>query len=172
MGRVIWINGCFSAGKTTVARLIVERLGAAFLLDPEVIGVVLRDHLVPPSLYPGDFQDIGLWRSFTRDAVAAAAESYDGFTVVPMTIARTDYFEEVIGAVSDRVFLDHFTLMASRETILGRESGRIDDTGDWAQKTLDRVLPALEDARFAVHIDAQTQAAEEVAEDILRRITR
>jgi hypothetical protein len=40
------MNGCFSAGKSTVAALLVERLGDAFLLDPEMIGVALRDHLV------------------------------------------------------------------------------------------------------------------------------
>ncbi len=170
VGCVLWINGCFSAGKTTVAGLLVERLGEAFLLDPEVIGVALRD-LLPPALYPGDFQDLALWRSFTRDAVLDAAERFDGFVVVPMTIARGDHFDEVVGAVGRRVRLDHFTLMASRETILGRESARLDDTGDWARKTADHVLPALEDALFAEHIDAETQTAEEVAADILRRIT-
>lgn len=60
--------------------------------------------------------------------------------------------------------------MASRETILGRESARPDDTGDWAQGTVDRVLPALADVRFAEHINAETQTAQEVADDILRRI--
>ncbi len=171
MGRVIWINGCFSAGKTTVATLLVERLGQAFLLDPESIGATLRTHLVPPELYPGDFQELDLWRSFTRDAVLDAAKRFDGFVVVPMTIARGDYFDQVIGAVGREVQLDHFTLMASRETILGRESTRPDDTGDWAQKTVDRVLPALEDARFAEHINAETQTAEQAAQEILLRIT-
>lgn len=99
-----------------------------------------------------------------------AAERLDGFVVVPMTIARDDYFDEVIGAVSRRVRLDHFTLMASRETILGRESARPDDTGDWAQKTVDSVLPVLQGVRFAEHINAETQTAEQVADEILRRI--
>jgi chloramphenicol 3-O-phosphotransferase len=171
VGRVVWINGCFSTGKTTVATLLAERLGNAFILDPESIGAALRDHLVPPQLYPGDFQDLGLWRSFTRDAVLDAAERVDGFVVVPMTIARDDYFEEVIGAVGLRVRLDHFTLMASRETILKRESMRPDDTGEWARKTIDRVLPVLESARFAEHINAETQTVEQVTDDILRRTT-
>lgn len=170
VGRVLWVNGSFSSGKSTVAAFLVERLGAAFLLDPELIGVALRDHVVPPSLYPGDFQDLALWRSFTRDAVAEAAERFDGFIVVPMTIARADYFNEVIGAAADRVRLDHFTLMASKETILGREATRRDDTGGWAQRTVDRVLPALENESFAEHIDAESQTAEEVAEEILRHI--
>lgn len=171
MGRVLWINGCFSTGKTAVANLLVDRLPDAFLLDPEVIGGVLRDRLVPPPVYPGDFQDLSLWRTFTREAVVDAAERFDGVVIVPMTVARPEYFDEVIAAVGRRVPLDHFTLTASRETILGRESGRADDTGAWAQKTVDWVVPALADGRFAVHIDAETQTAREVADDILRRIS-
>lgn len=170
MGRVVWINGCFSAGKTTVAQLLVARLGDAFLLDPEPIGVVLRDRLVPPSLYPGDFQDLGLWRTFTREAVIDAAERFAGVVIVPMTVANPDYFEEVIATAARRVRLDHFTLTASRATILAREAARPDDTGDWARKTVDRVLPALADSRFGEHIDAETRTAIDVAEEIERRI--
>ena len=170
MRRVVWINGCFSTGKTTVAGLLAERIRDGFILDPEVIGVTLRDHLVPPSAVPGDFQDIPLWRTFTRDAVAAAAQSLDGVVIVPMTVARPDYFEEIIGALTRLVPLDHFTLMASRETILEREATRPDDTGDWARKTVDRVLSALADPRFAKHIDAEGQTATQVADDIVRRL--
>ena len=77
--------------------LLVDRLRNAFLLDPEVIGGVLRDRLVPPSVYPGDFQDLGLWRAFTKEAVADAAERFDGIGVVPMTVARHEYFDEESG---------------------------------------------------------------------------
>jgi len=171
VGRVLWINGCFSTGKTAVATLLRERIPETFLLDPEAIGEVLRDRLVPPGVYPGDFQDLGLWRAFTREAVVDAADRFEGIVIVPMTIARPAYFDEVIGAIGRRVRLDHFTLTASRETILRRESERTDDTGAWAQKTVDWVLPALADSRFAVHVDAETQTAQEVADDILRRMT-
>ena len=171
MGRVLWINGCFSSGKTAVATLLAERIPETFVLDPEAIGEVLRDRLVPPELYPGDFQDLSLWREFTREAVVDAAEHFDGVVIVPMTVARPAYFEEVIAAAGRRVHLDHVTLVASRETILARESRRADDTGAWAQKTVDWVLPALADDRFAVHIDAETQTAPEVADDILRRMS-
>jgi hypothetical protein len=170
MGRVIWINGSFGVGKTTAARTLVERLGDAFLLDPEMIGLALHDHLVPPSLYPGDFQDLPLWRSFTRDAVAGAAESYDGYVVVPMTIARADYFDETVGAVSRRVRVDHFTLTASKETILRRASGR-DEPDEWARQMVDRIVPALGHPRLATHIDAETQSAQDVVDDILRRLS-
>ena len=104
-------------------------------------------------------------------SVEDAAGRFDGVVIVPMTVARHEYFEEVIAAVGRRVRLDHFTLVASRETILRRESERADDTGDWAQKTVAWVLPALADSRFAAHIDVETQTAQEVANDIMRRIS-
>ena len=169
-GHIIWINGSFSAGKTTVANLLIEQLPNSFLLDPEVIGIVLRDCLVPASLYPGDFQDLSLWRTFTREAVLDAAERSNGAIVVPMTVARPDYFDEIIGQARERVRLDHYTLLASRDTILSREASRQDDTGDWAAKTVDRVLPELESSRYAEHLDAETQSAQAIAAEILTRV--
>jgi hypothetical protein len=169
VGHVIWINGSFSTGKTTVANVLVERIPGSFLFDPEVIGAVLRDHLVPPSIYLGDFQDLRLWRSFTRETILDAAERSEHVIVVPMTIARPDYFDEIIGGIRARVPLQHFTLMASRETILRREASRSDDTDDWAAKTVDRVLPELAKSRYAKHIDAETQSPETIAAQILER---
>jgi chloramphenicol 3-O-phosphotransferase len=169
VGRVIWINGSFSAGKTTVASLVVEQLAGSFLLDPESIGAAFRDHVVPASLYPGGFQDLSLWRSFTRDAVLDAAERSDSVIVVPMTVARPDYFEEIVGQIRARVRLDHYTLMASRDTILRREASRFDDTR-MAAKTVDYVLPELADSRYAVHLDVETQSPQDIAVEIVRQI--
>ena len=171
MGDVVWINGPFSVGKTSVANALVEALDGAFLLDPESIGNTLRDRLVPPSLYPGDFQDLALWRSFTRDAVLDAALRGEEAIVVPMTVARPDYFDEIVGAIRERVRLHHFTLMASREETLRRELARPDDTGGWAAKTVDSVLPELAAARYAEHLDAEAHSVTELAAQILSRLT-
>ncbi len=170
MGRVVWINGPFSSGKTTVANALVEGLEHAFLLDPEVIGLMLRDHLVPPSLYPGDFQDLALWRAFTRDAVLDAAAGHRGAIVVPMTVAHPEYFDQIVGAIRERVPVSHFTLMASREEILRREAARPDDIGGWAAKTVDRALPELASSRYAEHLDTDGHAVPDIVEQIRRRI--
>lgn len=166
MASVIWINGPFSAGKTSVAKRLAEGLPDAFLLDPEMIGITLRDHLVPPTLYPGDFQDLPLWRSFTRESVLDAAQRYDGFVIVPMTIARPDYFDDVVAAIAACVPLRHFTLMVSRKEILRREAARPDDTGGWAAKTVDSVLPELALPRYAEHVDAERHTVDQVAAQI------
>ena len=97
--------------------------------------------------------------------------AHEGAVIVPMTVARADYFEEIIGALASMVPLDHFTLMASRETILEREGTRPDDAGGWARLTVDRVLPALAEPRFAHHIDADGQTAAQFADEIFRRLS-
>ena len=169
MGVVVWINGPFSAGKTTVAELLA-RDSAVHVLDPEILGVMLRDHVVPASLYPGDFQDLALWRAFTRDAVSEVAARHHGPVVVPMTVARRDYFAEIVDAIRARQPLYHFTLMASRSEILRREQMRPDETGGWSAKTIDRVLPELADPRYAEHIDAERLGPHEIADLIRSRV--
>ena len=39
---ILWINGSFGAGKTTVAYELERRLEKAFVYDPENIGYFLR----------------------------------------------------------------------------------------------------------------------------------
>ena len=61
---LLWLNGAFGAGKTSVAEALCRRLPGAFLYDPENAGQFLRQNL-PGSLCPWEnFQDDPLWRQF------------------------------------------------------------------------------------------------------------
>jgi adenylylsulfate kinase-like enzyme len=51
---IVWLNGPFGVGKTTTARALVDVLPGSRLLDPEHVGLLLRDTLNEPV---GDFQD-------------------------------------------------------------------------------------------------------------------
>jgi len=57
---IIWLNGPFGVGKTTVARIIVERLESTLLYDPELFGATLRAVLAPMDV-PDDFQELKAW---------------------------------------------------------------------------------------------------------------
>jgi hypothetical protein len=56
---IIWINGSFGAGKTTLAGELKRRMPEAVLFDPEYVGYILREWVPVPT---GDFQDLPSWR--------------------------------------------------------------------------------------------------------------
>jgi deoxyadenosine/deoxycytidine kinase len=51
---IIWINGGFGAGKSTLAEELKGRLPDAVLYDPEYVGYNLQQWLP----FGGDFQDL------------------------------------------------------------------------------------------------------------------
>jgi hypothetical protein len=55
---IIWLNGGFGAGKTTLAEELHRRLPDAVVYDPEDVGLMLWKWLRPN----GDFQHLPSWR--------------------------------------------------------------------------------------------------------------
>ena len=61
---VIWINGAFGAGKTTVAKRLRAEWPEATLFDPEKLARLIRN-ATPRQYRPNDYQDSPLWRRLT-----------------------------------------------------------------------------------------------------------
>ncbi|MFF4693660.1 NUDIX domain-containing protein [Streptomyces sp. NPDC001307] len=116
---VVWINGAFGAGKTTTARELIELIPNSTLFDPEVIGTGLT-HLLPAKRLAevGDFQDLPIWRRLVVDTAAAMLAELGGTLVVPMTLLRQDYRDEIFGGLAARRIPVHHLLLAPAETIL------------------------------------------------------
>ena len=89
--KIIWINGAFGSGKTTMAYTLYKRLPEAFVFDPENTGYYLRKNQ-PVSLCYDNFQDEPLWRHINRDLLLHIASHYQGVILVPMTVIRPDYY--------------------------------------------------------------------------------
>ncbi|WP_370665790.1 NUDIX domain-containing protein [Streptomyces sp. IBSBF 2507] len=116
---VVWINGAFGAGKTTTARELIELIPNSTLFDPEVIGGALA-HLLPPKRLAevGDFQDLPIWRRLVIDTAAALLAELGGTLVVPMTLLRQEYRDEIFGGLAARRIEVRHVLLAPAETIL------------------------------------------------------
>ena len=54
---IIWINGPFGAGKTTLAKRLRDRRSKSLIFDPEEIGFVVKETVPMPA--SGDYQDLG-----------------------------------------------------------------------------------------------------------------
>jgi deoxyadenosine/deoxycytidine kinase len=169
---IILINGAFGVGKTTVGRLLAQRIAGSRLYNPEWAGSVLMR--IPFFKFKGsgtgDFQDIDLWRK----SVISGTRIFRGLgrntVIVPMTFSRRDYFDEVVGGM--RRFDDEirvFCLKAGLPTIrkrLRQRGGEI----DWPVSKAEECIEAHEDTHFGEAVDTEDVSAEEVARDILGRL--
>jgi hypothetical protein len=107
---IIWINGAFAAGKTTLAQELERRLPDAMPFDPEYVGYILTKWVPPAD--SGDFQDIPLWRKLVAEFAIGMSADYGRPLIVPMTLVNHGYRAEIFGLI-DRagipvlhVFLD------------------------------------------------------------------
>ncbi|MFE3166429.1 NUDIX domain-containing protein [Streptomyces sp. NPDC059224] len=124
---IVWVNGAFGAGKSTTARELIELIPNSTLFDPEVIGGALT-HLLPAKQLAetGDFQDLPIWRRLVIDTAAAMLAELGGTLVVPMTLLRQEYRDEIFGGLAARrIAVRHLCLTPAetilRERIAGRE---------------------------------------------------
>jgi predicted kinase len=101
---MIWINGAFGAGKTTLADELHRRLPGAMPFDPEYVGYILQRWVPRPE--SGDFQDIPLWRKLVAEFAVSLAAEYGRTLIIPMTVVNPAYREEIfalIGQAGERV---------------------------------------------------------------------
>lgn len=123
---IVWINGAFGAGKTSTARELIDMIPNSTLYDPGVIGAGLRELLPQKRLAEvGDYQDLPIWRRLVVDTAAALLADVGGVLVVPMTLLRQEYRDEIFGGLASRRIPVRHVLLALDETILrGRIAGR------------------------------------------------
>ncbi|KNB52255.1 NUDIX hydrolase [Streptomyces caatingaensis] len=153
---IVWLNGAFGAGKTSTARELTGLIPDSHLYDPEVTGGALR-HLLPPgrAREAADYQDLPIWRRMVVDTAAALLAEVGGVLVVPMTLLRQEYRDEIFGGLAARRIQVRHVLLTADETILrGRIEGRVEDPADpvrsesvrqWAR---DHVAPYREALRW------------------------
>ncbi len=92
---LVWINGAFGVGKTSLVFEMQALHSAAVIFDPEEIGFALRRTLKPAPT--GDFQDIPLWRELVRTSLEHLAFEETCPIFIPMTLVNPVYFHEIIG---------------------------------------------------------------------------
>jgi hypothetical protein len=163
---IVWINGPFGVGKSTVAALLNEAWPEATLFDPEYLGFLLR-RWQPAGAVVRDFQDLSVWRRLVRETATGLVRNFGRPLVVPMTLLRPAYFDEIVGGIrAEGVAVHHFCLVAGRDDVLRRTAERGDPT-EWAERKYDEYASSMGDERFAEHLDAVALDAAALAAKIV-----
>ena len=90
---IIWLNGGFGAGKTTLAGELRRRVPGAVVYDPEGVGAMLWKWLPRND----DFQDLPSWRELVVATAVSLRRHHAATLIVPMSLIR-EAFARLPGA--------------------------------------------------------------------------
>ncbi|GFM95682.1 hypothetical protein Sfulv_04930 [Streptomyces fulvorobeus] len=120
---IVWINGAFGAGKTSAAYGLIDLLPDSSVYDPELTAEALARLLPQKKLAEvTDFQELPIWRRLVVDTAAALLAELPGVLVVPMTLLRQEYRDEIFGDWPPGAFLCAMCCSPQRKRSCGHVS--------------------------------------------------
>ena len=170
---VIFINGSFGIGKTTVSRILRERLPHSTIYDPEPIGVVLLTlaRLWPSAARVDDFQDLRVWSSVSLHAIGLI-RSVRRIVIVPMAFSNVSYLQRFLSYMRSRDSATfHFCLTAPLAVVRERLAAReVRGATAWQIRRSEECCAEHHAPEFAEHIATEGRSPQEVADEIVARL--
>jgi adenylylsulfate kinase-like enzyme len=159
---IIWLNGGFGAGKTTLAEELHRRLRDAVVYDPEDVGLVLRKWIRAD----GDFQHLPSWRELVVTTALSLRRHHAQLLIVPMSLIRDAYRAEILGGLSEAgEEVLHVFLEADAGVLRQRLDARMTNPDkDWDQAAREFGMTGVEEMVAA--------AARQPAETLMLRSDR
>jgi gluconate kinase len=127
---IIWINGGFGSGKTTLAEELHRQIPDAVVYDPEDVGFMLWKW-IPPN---GDFQNLPSWRELVVATALSLRRHHADTLIVPMSLIRDGYRDEILGGLADAgEDVLHVFLEVDAAVLRERLNARVThpDGGEW-----------------------------------------
>jgi hypothetical protein len=169
---ILFINGPFGVGKTSVARLLVQKMPHSMLYNPEAIGAVLH-RVLGPFWKAADYQDYALWRPLLVGGARLLKTGSTRTLVIPMTVWRRDLFDLIVAGLR-RVDpdLSCFRLTASRDVLIDRIASDTEDRDayGWRMAHVEVCMKSSRDPAFGTEICTDGRTPVEVAGQILKRL--
>ena len=166
---ILFLNGAFGIGKTTVARALARRLARSVLFDPEKIGGPLQYIARLGGRPVDDFQDLRSWRTLTGIGLRLARLTSPN-VIVPMSITNLAYLDELrAGVARFEPVVAHVCLVAPLAVVQERLRMRGADPRrhHWEYRRAAECCLAHGQRAFAKQVDASERTPDQLAEDVL-----
>jgi hypothetical protein len=149
---IIWLNGAFGSGKTTLMGELRRRLPDAVVFDPEDVGWALTQAVEAPT---GDYQDLASWRHLVVEHARTLRRFHAQTLIVPMTLVVRQYHDEIIGALREdgedviHVFLDvPADVLEGRiraQVLVPNDAEKDERVRQWRLKQIERCVAAAKE---------------------------
>ena len=163
---IIWINGAWGAGKTTVATELQRRVSNSLIFDPELAGSYLNQ-VLPKTYQADDFQTFREWRQINFLMLKKLTEIHNGLIIVPMTLINENYIEEILGELRESgIQIDHYLLEANEKELNKRLTKRLEYGNSWARQRIQLAITELDRLNDIDVINTNHLSVDEVVEII------
>jgi tagatose 1,6-diphosphate aldolase len=167
--RIIWINGPYGVGKSTLAAYLHRCHPNSFVFDAEAVGNLVRDHRPDPMYNGAVFEDYPRWFDVCVLLLGDMAAGYDGDIYVPMTLIRRDSFSRFAAPLRARgIEVRQVLLVSDRNVVHDRILARGEDETCWCMQQIDLCLACQADMDDAVRIRSDGASVEELGAEVER----
>jgi hypothetical protein len=164
---IIWLNGPYGVGKSTTAEAIRQIRPDTFLLDAEQVGDAIRGNL-PKQFWFDEFPEYPLWRRTVAAILVQLGSQFDGDVVVPMTVLRQEYLNEIfLELESHEIQYLHVLLTADMSEVHDRILCRGETESSWCMQQIIRCQQAIAQELVGRRVSTMGREPAEIAAEIL-----
>ncbi|MBC9873245.1 AAA family ATPase [Macrococcoides bohemicum] len=165
--RIIWINGAFGVGKTTISNLLKAKIINSIIFDPEIAGTMLNK-IYPEEIKKDNFQDYIEWRNINNEILRKLIEGTDKIIIIPMTITNLNYYQEIVSGLDSKIICQ-FLLVADDNTLIDRLNSR-NESDRWPYDQIYHCIGSFDSIDFGTRIDTNVMNLDAIVEVIIERI--
>ncbi|WP_414050246.1 hypothetical protein [Macrococcus animalis] len=163
--RIIWLNGAFGVGKTTIAELLQQKIDNSIIFDPELTGSMLNK-IYPIEIKQKDFQDYVEWRSINNLILNNLINSTNKTIIIPMTILNIDYYFEITKGIP-KDYIKSYLLIANEATLKDRLNNRMEND-TWPYEQIAKCVTVFKDLEFGTKINTDDNSIDNILNYIFK----
>lgn len=167
---IIWINGPYGVGKSTLAEALRDKRPNSFLFDAELAGDAVRENL-PKSFFRETYEEYPLWHEVCFLLLKELDKTFDGDVFVPMTLKWVESVNAILNRLREAgVPVSHILLEADHDTVHDRILLRGEEEGCWCMEQIDECLNCQRELSCDLRLSTEGKTVEELAEQVRRAL--